>query len=388
MGATMTASHVLTATEEGTTNTLTVDIDGPLSSFVGALVRGPISKAIATENQGFKTAAEGLTTEMGRWRTSGLLGRPFDVGNVDEKAHCFQFAEMTPDEADAYLIRHLEVADDVIATFRDRLVSITGISPDLFDYSEDTLGQIWEAVKPLWTKLEIDEYGFGDDEPPLWYHPNDPGTSRLPHHLWWIRDGLMYYTSRCLMAQSPSLRWEIERDRFMHGFNQPRIVGFDGASTHPIVDVFGMAGSVLRGGRPGDREPVDRFMSAYRLRASRAPGPGEPAVAPPVDDRYVRKDVVVAVALVDEIQDEMIDDGRPEDWAGVWSLWFPEGWDVVCGPDTREALEDEMARRRDVDRVGWADEDTMLVDAPTAAVGELRDAAIEFLNDRREAYAD
>ncbi len=298
MGVKMTASHVLTATDEGTRNTLAVDIDGPLSSFVGALVRVPISKAIATENLGFKTAAEGLTTEMGRWRTFGLSGRRVEVPNVDKKAHSFQFVEMTPDEADAYLIRHLEVADDVIATFRDRLVSITGISSDLFDYSDDTVGQIWEAVKPLWTKLEIDEYGFGDDKPPLWYHPNDPGTSRLPHHLWWIRDGLMHYTSRCLMAQSPSLRWEIERDRFGRGFNQPKIVGFDGASVHPIVDAFGMAGSVLRGDRPGDPEPVDRFMSAYRLKAARAPGPGEPAFTPPVDDRYVREDVVVTVALL------------------------------------------------------------------------------------------
>ncbi len=47
-----------------------------------------------------------------------------------------------------------------------------------------------------------------------------------------------------------------------------------------------------------------------------------------------------------------------------------------------------MTRRRDVVRVGWADEDTMLVDAPTAEADELRDAAIEFLTDRREAYAD
>ncbi len=58
MGVTMTGSHVLAESEAGTTNTLTVDIDGPLSPIIGAVVRGPISKAIATENRGFKVAAE------------------------------------------------------------------------------------------------------------------------------------------------------------------------------------------------------------------------------------------------------------------------------------------------------------------------------------------
>lgn len=58
IGTTMTASHELVESSSGTTNTLTVDIEGPLSSIVGAVLRGPISKAIAAENQGFKTAAE------------------------------------------------------------------------------------------------------------------------------------------------------------------------------------------------------------------------------------------------------------------------------------------------------------------------------------------
>ena len=190
------------------------------------------------------------------------------------------------------------------------------------------------------------------------------------------------------MAQSPSLRWERERDRFLRGFNQPKIAGFDGASVHPIVDVFGMAGSVIISSRRGDREPVDRFMSAYRLKASRAPGPGEPAVLPPMDSRFVREEVVVGVAVVDEIQGEMIDDGRPEDWVGTWSVWLPEGWDVVCGPGARDALEDVIVRRRDVSRVGWSDEDTMLVDAPEAAADELGDAFLGFLNARREAEAE
>lgn len=63
LGTEMTGAHVLSVSESGTKNTLTVDIDGPLAPIVGALVRRPILKAIATENQGFKEAAEGQSPE-------------------------------------------------------------------------------------------------------------------------------------------------------------------------------------------------------------------------------------------------------------------------------------------------------------------------------------
>ena len=58
MGTTMTGSHYLAPTEHGTRNTLTVDIEGPLAPVVGLLIRRPIRKAITTENEGFKAAAE------------------------------------------------------------------------------------------------------------------------------------------------------------------------------------------------------------------------------------------------------------------------------------------------------------------------------------------
>ena len=55
MGATMTATHELAPTERGTSNTLTIDVDGAL---VGALVKAPARKAIARENEGFRAATE------------------------------------------------------------------------------------------------------------------------------------------------------------------------------------------------------------------------------------------------------------------------------------------------------------------------------------------
>lgn len=58
MGTTMTGGHELVQTEVGTRNTLTVEIEGPLAPLVGLIARRPIMKAITTENEGFRTAAE------------------------------------------------------------------------------------------------------------------------------------------------------------------------------------------------------------------------------------------------------------------------------------------------------------------------------------------
>lgn len=58
LGVTMTGAHHLEEAGDGTQNTLTVDIEGPLAPLVGPLMKRPIAKAIATENEGFRDAAE------------------------------------------------------------------------------------------------------------------------------------------------------------------------------------------------------------------------------------------------------------------------------------------------------------------------------------------
>ena len=58
LGTTMTGVHELAATGNGTKNTLRVELTGWSSSLLGILLRAPIAKAIAKENEGFKTAAE------------------------------------------------------------------------------------------------------------------------------------------------------------------------------------------------------------------------------------------------------------------------------------------------------------------------------------------
>jgi uncharacterized membrane protein len=58
MGMTMTGGHHLEPVPAGTRNTLTLEIDGALAPIVGPLIRGSIRKAITTENEGFKRAAE------------------------------------------------------------------------------------------------------------------------------------------------------------------------------------------------------------------------------------------------------------------------------------------------------------------------------------------
>jgi len=61
MGGTMTGSHHVAASETGTINTLTIDIEGWFARLIGALIRRPILKAITAENEGFKSAAERRT---------------------------------------------------------------------------------------------------------------------------------------------------------------------------------------------------------------------------------------------------------------------------------------------------------------------------------------
>lgn len=58
MGMTMTAAHKLRESDHGTVNTLSVDLAGVLAPVLGRLLRRAITKALATENAGFKQAAE------------------------------------------------------------------------------------------------------------------------------------------------------------------------------------------------------------------------------------------------------------------------------------------------------------------------------------------
>lgn len=58
--ATMVATHELVETARGTSNTLTLDLTGPGSGLLGRLIGGKITETLATENAGFKRAAEAL----------------------------------------------------------------------------------------------------------------------------------------------------------------------------------------------------------------------------------------------------------------------------------------------------------------------------------------
>jgi hypothetical protein len=58
LGMSMTGAHHISASADGTTQTLTVDIGGPLAPILGPLLRRPILSAISQENEGFKAAAE------------------------------------------------------------------------------------------------------------------------------------------------------------------------------------------------------------------------------------------------------------------------------------------------------------------------------------------
>ncbi len=60
-GTTLTATHLLTPSQTGTTNSLRVDLEGPRKVALGAMLRRPILSAISKENEGLKAAAEGAS---------------------------------------------------------------------------------------------------------------------------------------------------------------------------------------------------------------------------------------------------------------------------------------------------------------------------------------
>ena len=58
LGTTLTGVHELTETVPGARNVLRVELTGWTSGLLGALLRVPIARAIARENEAFRTAAE------------------------------------------------------------------------------------------------------------------------------------------------------------------------------------------------------------------------------------------------------------------------------------------------------------------------------------------
>ncbi len=59
MGMTMTGWHTVEPIATGTRSTLAFELEGPLASLLGTLLKFPITKAITAENHGIK-AASGL----------------------------------------------------------------------------------------------------------------------------------------------------------------------------------------------------------------------------------------------------------------------------------------------------------------------------------------
>jgi hypothetical protein len=55
---TMTGTHQIETTPDGSRNNLSIDLTGFASKLVGQLLRRRLQKAIDTENEGFKRAAE------------------------------------------------------------------------------------------------------------------------------------------------------------------------------------------------------------------------------------------------------------------------------------------------------------------------------------------
>lgn len=67
LGLSMRAMHVITPSGRGrVTNTLTIEIDGPLGRVLGALVRSRIQDVLRLENEGFRAVAESAVSDDAR----------------------------------------------------------------------------------------------------------------------------------------------------------------------------------------------------------------------------------------------------------------------------------------------------------------------------------
>ncbi|MGB7447743.1 MAG: hypothetical protein WA892_01325 [Ornithinimicrobium sp.] len=70
LGATMTSTYTVAPTCEGVVQTLSVELTGRFARLIGAVMRRPVSMAIARENRGFKRAAESSEERSIRSTTS------------------------------------------------------------------------------------------------------------------------------------------------------------------------------------------------------------------------------------------------------------------------------------------------------------------------------
>jgi uncharacterized membrane protein len=59
-GMHLTATHLIEPTPTGTSNTLRIDLSGWSAPIVGRLGRRPLRRTLATENDGFRRAAQSL----------------------------------------------------------------------------------------------------------------------------------------------------------------------------------------------------------------------------------------------------------------------------------------------------------------------------------------
>jgi hypothetical protein len=57
----MVAAHHIEPTATGCVNRLTLDVSGGLTPILGRVLRGQFARSIATENAGFKSAAEAVS---------------------------------------------------------------------------------------------------------------------------------------------------------------------------------------------------------------------------------------------------------------------------------------------------------------------------------------
>ena len=281
------------------------------------------------------------------------------------------FQSLSSVEARAFCARFVGTSDAAIDLLRARLTKLTDLQQSDFDYSDESLMRIFEAVAPLY-RAEDDPHGSGDRPLPFWANHM---PAEMQHRLW-VRDGWMHYYS-AVLEQSGRVWWDWEHDRDLLIANQPVLVGF---RSNMRFGPFFHAGSVLtNAARKNDSAVVGRSIAAWR---ERIPSPHEAPLPPEWFDGYTDADVNVLVAHHNEVGVDAVWPDKPTDFTGGWRIDLIEGMDIVFGSGSTERLLDYLRGLPDVQAANWGGEDMLVVRAPTLSARNLHGVVLTWLNDR------
>ena len=281
------------------------------------------------------------------------------------------FIDMNAAQAAAFKTRFLAAADDAVDLFAARVDELAGIGGDHFDYTVDSLPQIFDAAASAWRRSDADPWGWAAGPLPVWSEHSSFPIQRL-----WILDGWMHYYSRIVERAGP-LWWDWEHDQDLDSANQPVLVGFrSNMRLAPFVQSATVFVNSVRKALP---EAVTRSVNQW---IDLVPTPGEGPYPPEWFDGFTEQDVKVMVAPADRVNEAAVWPHKPGDFAAAWRTDLVEGVDAVLGRGSTEQLLEHIQSQSEVEAAAHGDEDELVVRAPTVGARTMQGIVLGWLNRR------